>query len=181
MKKLVQKGVKSSPEKLFHEGKNYRAYDYLGAHFKDDSVTFRAWAPNAKAVSVVGDFNGWDVSANKMKNISNSGIWETSISSLKQYDNYKFAITAKDGHVIMKADPFAFHAETRPGTASKLYDMSGYKWGDTRWSQYNGRYNINERPMNIYEVHIGSWRKNEDGSFYSYCQLADTLVPYVKQ
>ena len=116
---------------LFHQGTNYKAYEYLGAHFvkrgKKEGVVFRVWSPSAKSVSVVGDFNGWDKSANPM--INDDGVFETFVEGLKMYDNYKFCVVSDKGEVL-KADPYAFHAETTPETASKIYDLDGYKWDD---------------------------------------------------
>lgn len=172
------------PLYLFHEGSNSHSYEYFGSHRKNkNTVVFRVWAPHAKAVSVVGDFNGWNNEANKMNYIDNSGgVWECEIKGIKQYDNYKYAITSQDSRVLMKSDPYAFHMETRPGTASKFYELDNcYEWTDDKWiAQRNGK-NIYKSPVNIYEVHAGSWKQNEDGTFYSYRKLADELVPYAKK
>lgn len=167
--------------KLFHQRENFRVYEYLGAHFCEEGVVFRVWAPNAQAVSVVGDFNGWNPDANSMKRVTKQGVWELTLQNLNEYDAYKFAITKPDGEVILKADPYGFHMETRPGTASKLYRMDGYEWHDKKWLQAQARKNHYQSPMNIYELQIGSWKKHADGSFYSYRQLADDLIPYVKK
>ena len=119
------------PVYLFHQGNNAKAYEFLGAHRVDDGrVVFRVWAPNAVAVSVVGNFNGWNNDANHMYRLSDGSIWECFIENISQFDTYKFCITAKDGRRILKADPYAFHAETRPDTASKFYDIEGYEWQD---------------------------------------------------
>ena len=122
---------------LFHQGTNYHSYNYLGSHFakmgKDSGVIFRVWAPNAESVSVVGDFNGWDKTANVMK--KDGGIFELFVKGLKQYDNYKYCVKSQKSEVL-KADPYAFHAETTPETASKIYDLDGYKWRD---GEYMGR------------------------------------------
>ena len=171
---------------LFHQGNDFFAYKYFGAHFSEKNgiygVIFRVWAPNAVSVSVVGDFNGWDKNANVMQSLDDDGsIWELFIPSLKEYDIYKYSIETKEGKTILKADPYAFHAETRPGTASKLYCLDGYNWGDERWISYKQNVDIFKEAMNIYEVHLGSWKKHHDGNFYSYSDLARELIPYVKK
>ncbi len=171
------------PLYLFHEGSNSHSYEYFGAHRKDkDTVVFRVWAPHAKGVSVVGDFNGWDNSKDRMNYIEKSdGVWECEIKGIKQYDIYKYSITAQDGREILKSDPYGFHMETRPGTATKFYDLADcYKWNDEKWIEKRSKKSIYKSPVNIYEVHAGSWKKHEDGNFYSYRDLANELVPYVK-
>ncbi len=169
------------PMYLFHEGSNARAYEFLGAHAADDGVVFRVWAPNASRVAVAGDFNSWSETANPMKRIENSGIWETVIENIKVYDTYKFAVTDKKGKTRMKADPYGFHTETRPDTASKYYDLSVFKWSDEQWQKEKKEKSIYSSPVSIYEVHAGSWRMHDDGSFFSYRDLADSLIPYVKE
>ena len=187
MSKVTQNKAKSErevPLYLFHEGSNSHAYEYFGSHRKDkDTVVFRVWAPHAKGVSVVGDFNGWNEQANTMFYVEDSdGVWECEIPSIKQYDIYKYCITAADGRKLMKSDPYGFHMETRPGTATKFYDMNGcYEWHDEKWAQSRNGKNIYNSPVNIYEVHAGSWKQHEDGNFYSYRDLANELVPYVKK
>lgn len=159
------------------------AYRYLGAHRArrdgEEGWVFRVWAPNAAYVSVVGEFCGWNGFAHPMQR-TDGGIWEAFIPGLTQYDTYKYAVTAQDGRTVLKADPYAFHAETRPGTASKLYDLSGYRWGDRAWRESRGSEPVYERPLNIYEVHLGSWKRRENGDFYDYRTLARELSAYVK-
>ena len=169
------------PLYLFKSGKNYKAYEFFGCHNIDGKrFVFRLWAPHAKAVSVVGDFNGWDENASRMNEITD-GIWEAEIDDVNIYDCYKYAITTPSGKINMKADPYAFHAETRPGTASKVYVCNEYKWTDKIWKNKAINSNILEKPVNIYEVHFGSWKQHENGDFLSYRQMADELVPYVKE
>ncbi|MCH5314786.1 MAG: 1,4-alpha-glucan branching protein GlgB [Eubacterium sp.] len=169
------------PLYLFKSGKNYKAYEFFGCHNIDGKrFVFRLWAPHAKAVSVVGDFNGWDENASRMNEITD-GIWEAEIDDVNIYDCYKYAITTPSGKINMKADPYAFHAETRPGTASKVYVCNEYKWTDKIWKNKAVNSNILEKPVNIYEVHFGSWKQHENGDFLSYRQMADELVPYVKE
>ena len=170
------------PVYLFHEGSNARAYEFLGAHRTGkNAVTFRVWAPHAESVSVVGDFNSWDGEKNPMTRMSDGEIWEAVVKGIKRFDTYKYCITASDGRQFMKCDPYGFHSETRPGTASKFYEIDKFKWTDKQWTDERARKGIYSSPVNIYEVHAGSWRMNEDGSFYSYRELADKLIPYVKE
>ena len=170
------------PVYLFHEGSNARAYEFLGAHRTGkNAVTFRVWAPHAESVSVVGDFNSWDGEKNPMTRMSDGEIWEAVVKGIKRFDTYKYCITASDGRQFMKCDPYGFHSETRPGTASKFYEIDKFKWTDKQWTDERVRKGIYSSPVNIYEVHAGSWRMNEDGSFYSYRELADKLIPYVKE
>ena len=168
------------PLYLFHQGTNFRAYEFFGSHIDGDEVTFRVWAPNAEAVSVVGDFNGWNASADRMRRISDQGVWETTVKGLKVYDNYKYAVV-HGGRTVLKTDPFAVHNETTPQTASKVYDLGGYKWRSEEYDIDHKSYQPYDKPLNIYEVNLASWKKNADGSYYSYRQLAETLVPYVKK
>ena len=160
------------------------AYTFFGAHPASengqDGYRFRVWAPHAKQVALIGDFNGWEPDVSPMTPIR-PGIWERFQPGLKRYDSYKYAITTQDGRVLAKADPYAFHAETRPDTASKIYDISGYEWGDANWLDYRRRKPVYHRPMNIYEVHLGSWRRTADNEFLSYRDTAEYLVPYVKE
>ncbi|MDE6751434.1 MAG: 1,4-alpha-glucan branching protein GlgB [Eubacterium sp.] len=168
------------PVYLFHKGENYRAYEFFGVHrIKGDTFAFRVWAPNAQAVSLVGDFNSWNYEANYMIPIA-PGIWECIKSGVNIYDCYKYAIRTKDGRTLEKADPYGFHCETRPGTASKVYEIDKYKWTDKNWIDGNKSKNMLEQPVNIYEIHFGSWKRHENGDFLSYREMADTLIPYVK-
>ena len=172
------------PLYLFHEGSNSNAYEYFGSHRKNkNTVVFRVWAPDAKNVSVTGDFNDWSETENPMKQLKNSGgVWEAEIKNIKPYDMYKYCITATDGRTLMKCDPYGFHMETRPGTATKYYEIDDcYEWHDEKWVEGRNGKNIYESPVNIYEIHAGSWKQYDDGNFYSYRALADSLVPYVKK
>ena len=172
------------PLYLFHEGSNSNAYEYFGSRRKNkNTVVFRVWAPDAKNVSVTGDFNDWSETENPMKPLKNSGgVWEAEIKNIKPYDMYKYCITAADGRTLMKCDPYGFHMETRPGTATKYYEIDDcYEWHDEKWVEGRNGKNIYESPVNIYEIHAGSWKQYDDGNFYSYRALADSLVPYVKK
>lgn len=172
------------PLYLFHEGSNSNAYEYFGSHRKNkNTVVFRVWAPDAKNVSVTGDFNDWSETENPMKQLKNSGgVWEAEIKNIKPYDMYKYCITAADGRTLMKCDPYGFHMETRPGTATKYYEIDDcYEWHDEKWVEGRNGKNIYESPVNIYEIHAGSWKQYDNGNFYSYRALADSLVPYVKK
>lgn len=168
---------------FFHQGNNNKAYEYMGAHRVDgkDEVVFRVWAPHAKSVSVIGDFNDWDKNASPMHKLSDGETWQCVVSGVKEFDKYKYFIVSADGRGEMeKADPYAFHSETRPGTASKFYELDGYEWKDSAWMTERKQKDIYGSPMNIYEVHAGSWKIHDDGNPYTYRELAKELVPYVK-
>ena len=168
----------------FASGNAVRAQEYLGSHPETrdgaEGYVFRVWAPHATAVAVMGDFNDWDPATHPMKSIG-SGVWEGFVPGLKRYDSYKYAVTARDGRVLAKSDPYAFHAETRPGTASKIYDLGGYQWGDQSWLAARKANPIYQNPLNIYEIHLGSWRRTGEDTFLSYRDIAQYLVPYVKE
>lgn len=169
------------PIYLFHDGTNYKAYEFFGVHkIKKNTYAFRVWAPNAEAVSVVGDFNDWDETKHQCFAIS-PGIWEAIIDGAEVFDCYKYAIKTKDGETLMKADPYAVHQETRPGTGSKVYELENYKWKDFTWQKENDTGSVLEKPVNIYELHFGSWKQHEDGNFLTYREMANELVPYVKE
>ncbi len=155
------------------------AYEFMGCHAVEGGYVFRVWAPNARAVSLVGDFNGWDNTATPMEN--ESGVWCVTVKGLSRFDNYKYAVTTCDGRVVLKADPFATHAETAPGTASKIFDIDGFSWDDGEWQKKAETTNIYENPVNIYEVHLGSWQRNEDGTVLDYVTLAERLSEYVTE
>ena len=174
----------TAPLAQFLAGQAVRAQEFLGSHPTvrggQSGWLFRVWAPHAQAVAVMGDFNGWDDGANPMAALE-GGVWELFLPGLQQYDNYKYAVHTRSGKVLAKADPYAFHAETRPGTASKLYDLSGYQWGDGSWLDYRKNNPVYQKPMNIYEVHLGSWRRTGDDQMLSYRDIGRYLVPYVKE
>ena len=167
----------------FYGGTSSEAYRYFGAHPArvngEEGYRFRVWAPNAAHVSVVGDFCGWNGYARPMQR-NDDGIWETFVAGLRQYDVYKYAVTSQQGRTVLKTDPYAFHAETRPGTAGKLYDLRGYRWHDQAWRAGRAGESVYEKPLNIYELHLGSWRRRANGDFYDYRSLARELAPYVK-
>ncbi len=177
---MMKENSADIPVYLFRQGRNCRAYDFFGSHLTDSGAVFRVWAPAAESVSVVGVFNSWDESAAPMQKIAD-GIWETEIDGVRQYDSYKYSVLGKDGIRRMKADPYAFHAETRPANASKVYDLDGFRWSDEEYLQVVYRRDIYSSPVNIYELHAGSWRTYPDGEPYSYRALADELVPYLKE
>ncbi len=177
---IVNEKASDIPVYLFRQGRNCRSYEFFGSHFSGGSVVFRVWAPEAVSVSVVGEFNGWNEQSHPMEKIAD-GIWEAQIEGIKQYDSYKYAVCGKDGQVRLKADPYAFHSETRPANASKVYDLGGFIWTDEDYLQGVYGRNIYASPVNVYELHAGSWRTYPDGSPYSYRALADELVPYLKE
>lgn len=172
------------PIYLFHEGTNRHAYELMGNHPArsggEETTVFRVWAPTAKAVSVVGDFNAWDPETHPMQRVTDAGLWEANLSGIQPFDTYKYAITTRRGKVNLKTDPYAFHAETRPSTASKVYALEGYDWGDEAWQRRKAQTDPYNTPMNIYELHAGSWRTYPDGAPFDYRKLADELIPYAK-
>ncbi len=185
MQKDKAKSVKKEkdlPIYLYKKGENFKAQNMFGAHFttKDgvDGVNFCVWAPNALSISIVGTFNEWDNVANLMDECE-SGIFECFIPGVNEYDAYKYCIETPMGDFIYKSDPYAFHTETRPSNASKVYNLSGYEWNDADYMKKTAVQNPLDKPMNIYELHMGSWKIHEDGQPYSYRDLADAVVPYL--
>ena len=171
---------------LFHQGTNCRAYEMLGAHLTEENgekgVRFTVWAPNAKEVSVVGEFNHWDTRVNKMSKIDDGEIWKIFIPGIKEGDVYKYAIMPQHGGPhIMKADPYGYHAEVAPATASRVYDMNHYEWQDAEWQEKKKRTQSYGQPMLTYEVHLGSWRRTPEGNQLSYRDMAEQLVNYAKE
>lgn len=174
---------------LFGQGTHYEIYKLMGAHPTKqkgkDGVYFAVWAPRAQEVAVVGDFNGWDPNKNIMKCDNDMGIYQLFIPGVKSGDLYKFCITSPSGELLYKADPYANYAEKRPGNASRVYDITNFKWNDSVWMKNRQNYDVNKHAMSIYEVHPGSWRKHpqnehdEDG-FYNYRELAHSLAEYIK-
>ena len=164
----------------FGQGIDCRAYEWLGCHsLGDGAYVFRVWAPSARAVSLVGDFNAWDQAADPMTPVG-GGVWETQTGKAGEYDSYKYAITGAEGKTVLKSDPYGFHFETRPANASKVIDLEGYEWQDGDWLRRKEESSLYDCPVNIYEVHAGSWRQYPDGNVFSYEKLADELIPYVK-
>ena len=184
MKKKSAAPAAEKRSELFYSGRDCRAFDYMGAHpFVQDGeqgYLFRVYAPEAEKVSVMGEFNDWNRNADYMTR-DEQGIWEKFIPNIPEYAAYKYSVWAKSGDVFDKSDPYGFHFETRPGNATKAYDLDGYEWGDASWLDWRKKPLPYSNPVNIYECHLGSWKMHEDGNFYSYRQLADELVPYVKE
>ena len=184
MKKKAAAPAAEKRSELFYSGRDCRAFDYMGAHpFVQDGeqgYLFRVYAPEAEKVSVMGEFNDWNRDADYMTR-DEQGIWEKFIPNIPEYAAYKYSVWAKSGDVFDKSDPYGFHFETRPGNATKAYDIDGYEWGDASWLDWRKKHLPYSNPVNIYECHLGSWKMHEDGNFYSYRQLADELVPYVKE
>lgn len=173
-----------SPLRLFSDGDAVRAYDFLGAHFINldgrNGVIFRVWAPNAITVSLVGDFNNWNQKANYMYKIG-GGVWELFIENLNEFAVYKFCIETVDHTNILKSDPFAFHCQTRPENASMVFNTNQYVWHDGYWMENRQNTSSPDKPMNIYEIHAGSWKKYPDGNYFNYQKMADELIPYLKE
>ena len=174
------------PIYLFKQGNNQEAYRYFGAHLCEQNgeagVVFRVWAPHAKAVSIVGDFNSWTPGEHPMEMVTD-GIWERFVPGIKQFDVYKYCITTPADELVYKADPYAFHTETRPSNGSKVYDIEGYTWGDAAWVSDEEKRDVINSPMSIYELQAGSWKMKdpENGVPYNYAELADELIPYIKE
>ncbi len=172
---------------LFGQGNHYEIYKKLGAHKvkkgKKEGVYFAVWAPHAKSVSVIGEFNEWDIEANPMERQESVGIFTCFVPGVKEYDMYKYCIQTHTGDYVFKADPFANHAELRPGTASKIADISDLKWTDSEWMEKRKKWNHMQKPISVYEVHIGSWKKHpgrEDDGFYTYREFGKEVAKYVK-
>ena len=172
------------PVYLFKQGNNFEAYRFFGAHMERqgdrEGVVFRTWAPHAKAVCIVGDFNSWVPGSHPMQQLEDSGIWEAFVPGIQEYDVYKYCITTQSDELLFKADPYAFHAETRPSNGSKVYNLEGYQWQDGEWEAKQKKADPINAPMNIYELHAGSWKVKENGDPYNYSELADQLIPYLQ-
>ena len=190
--KTVPKPAKEAPKYedfplyIFHRGENYRAYDFFGSHpwtqNGQEGYIFRVWAPHAQSIRVVGDFNNWDYnSAPEMRRLSDGSCWECFIPNVAVYDAYKYYIKRPDGNINYKSDPYGYHMETRPGTATKIYDIGGFQWTDDAYQERKKAEHTLESPMNIYELHMGSWRKYDNGEYLSYSRVAEQLIPYVKE
>ena len=170
------------PVYLFHQGTNFRSYELLGCHFDSGkgSAIFRTWAPGAKAVHLVGDFNEWNEHACPMHRISDGGVWEVEVAGVYSEQRYKYAIFSGKDRKVLKSDPFAFYSETEGKNASIVFDISGFEWTDAKWRKDAKKKTRYESPVNIYEVHLGSWMRADDGGHLSYTQIAERLIPYVK-
>ncbi|MBP1561819.1 MAG: 1,4-alpha-glucan branching protein GlgB [Oscillospiraceae bacterium] len=172
------------PLHIFHEGTNYTAFDFFGAHKgkKDgkEGVFFRVWAPHAKSVSIVGDFNDWDRTKNPMEQLADPSVWEIFLPNVEKYFTYKYSIETAHMSIVMKADPYGTHMETRPNTATKYFDINEYKWNDAKWFKDRNSKNIYRSAMNIYEAHLGSWRTYENGEPFNYVKFAEEMIPYLK-
>ncbi len=172
---------------LFGNGTHYKIYEKLGAHITTmdgvQGVAFAVWAPNAKRISVIGDFNGWDGRRHQMRSLGGSGVWELFIPGLQKFDKYKFEIKTQENHLLEKSDHYASFAEMRPSTASVVYDIETYTWNDTQWIEKRQSQDPLHQPMAVYEVHLGSWMRvpEEDNGFMSYRDAAHKLVDYVKE
>ena len=187
--KPTEEKIHSSPSDLpvylFKQGNNCEAYRYFGAHIEqragETGVVFRVWAPHAVAISVVGDFNSWKPGSHPMRKVDGDSVWKLFIPGMKEYDVYKYCVTTRAGDLVYKADPYAFHAETRPSNGSKVYDLNGYAWHDESWQAAQKKADVINGPMNIYEMHAGSWKTKEDNVPYNYSELADQLIPYITE
>jgi 1,4-alpha-glucan branching enzyme len=185
---MVQKAPNGLSHKdlyLFNEGSSYHSYRFMGAHLIQmggiDGVRFTVWAPNAAKVQVIGGFNNWDGKHHPMKRIGTTGIFTLFVANIVEGELYKYEIVTPDGDIIRKADPYAFYAERRPGTASIVSSLSGYEWGDGDWQLKKRELTAYTNPLLIYEVHAGSWKIKGKEDFYTYEELADTLIPYTAE
>lgn len=167
--------MKDKAVKSFNQAINYKAYEYFGAHIHSDGVVFRVFAPKAKEIFLVGNFNHWQQS-DPMKRIDDSGIWEIIISNAKEHDGYKYLVVGQDGEIRYKADPYGFYSEKRPDMASKIYSLEGYMWNDQDWMSGRDKTALLRGPLNIYEVHLDSFNQEAKGSYEN---LADELIPYL--
>ncbi len=172
---------------LFNAGNHYKIYEKLGAHIKEVDgvlgVSFAVWAPNAKSVSIIGDFNSWDERRNQMRILGESGIWEMFIPGLQEGDKYKYYVKSQNNDTCLKSDPYGFYSELRPATASIVFDINNYEWNDEDWITKRETTDVYNSPMNIYEVHLGSWMRvpEEKNRSLTYKEAADKLVKYVKE
>lgn len=171
----------SIPVYLFHQGTNFKSYEFMGCHKTEDGYVFRTWAPHAKNVYVTGEFCNWEPSRYPMKKISDGGVWEAVVAEAAPGNLYKLVVETAGGQLLYHADPYASYAELRPGTASRIYDMPDYKWSDDAWIDRRKKTDPVSQPMNIYEMHAGSWMKDEEGNTLDYVGLADRLIPYIKE
>ena len=174
---------KNEEARSFHEDGFYNSHEFLGAHpisSQDDLVRFTVWAPRAKMVYLIGEFNHWHEENLPLRKIEDSGLWQIYVYGVKEFDSYKYRMLSQDDEVIIKADPYAFHAEMRPGTNSKYYDIKGFNWEDDKWIKSRASYSSKDKPISIYEVNLLSWKKKIDGTQYSYKDLSRELVDYVK-
>lgn len=162
----------------FYDGYGMKSYEFFGAHLLSNGVMFRLYAPNAKSVRLAGDFNNWDIQKTFM-NRNPLGYWELFVADLKEYARYKYIIEQNDGKLVEKADPFGFYNELRPAWSNKVVNLDDYKWNDDLWIEKRSR-NF-DKPVNIYEVHLGGFKHNEDDKWYTYYELIEQLIPYVKE
>lgn len=165
----------------FHQGTSNKAYELLGAHYSKKGTRFCVWAPNAKSVSVVGEFNDWNVDKNPMNKITNEGLYEVFVKNVNEYCCYQYAIRTFDDRLIYKSDPYAFHSELRPAKASKVVDLKKYQFNDDEWMENRHLIQRYDKPLNIYELHLGSWRRYSDNNVFNYADIAEEVASYVKE
>ncbi len=180
--------ISDADQYVFGQGTHYEIYKKLGAHFckkgKKEGVFFAVWAPNAKEVYVIGEFNDWSESASPMERLGEGGIYAAFVEDVKEGQMYKYLLVLSDGRRLYKADPYGNYAEMRPGTASRVFDLNHFKWTDKKWMTEREKKDMNKEPMSIYECHIGSWMKHPDGTedgFYNYREFADRIVEYLQE
>jgi 1,4-alpha-glucan branching enzyme len=185
---MVEQALFTELDLFLHgEGTHYKSYDKLGAHLASvDGVAgawFSVWAPGADHVSVVGSFNGWKAGTHVLSPLGSSGIWSGFVAGVKQSDTYKYKIANPNGHQVEKADPFAFSSEVRPNTASVVWDLGKYEWHDQEWMAHRADEDWHNKPISIYEVHLGSWKRvqEEGGRWHNFRELVESLIPYLKE
>jgi 1,4-alpha-glucan branching enzyme len=185
---MSEQGLLTDLDLFLHgEGTHYRSYDKLGAHLDSvdgrDGAWFSVWAPGADYVSVIGSFNDWAAGNDALAPVGSSGIWSGFVAGVKQGDTYKYKIANPNGHQVEKADPFAFASEMRPKTASVVYDLGNYEWADKDWMDHRADEDWHNKPMSVYEVHLGSWKRvpEEGGRWHNFRELTESLIPYVKE
>jgi 1,4-alpha-glucan branching enzyme len=179
-------GISNEDVYLFHQGTNYEAHRILGCHqIKNKGARgfrFVVWAPHASSVAVAGDFNTWSWDSHQLELLNETGLWAGFFTDIPEGSNYKYALKNPNGWSGLKSDPFALQSELRPDTASVTpYDVENYKWGDQKWQKEKKKKSSYNSPLNIYEVHFGTWKQKEDGTLYTYEEMADLLIPYVKE
>lgn len=170
---------------IFHDGENFKSYEYFGVHkLKKEGINgtvFRVWAPKAKSVSLIGEFNNWDKNANYMVPVDDKGVFEGFVPfEIPDFSMYKFCIETHDGRKFNKIDPYAYHFEKSPGNSCKFFDIDKYRWSDQKWEKIKEKRGVYDIPVNIYEVHFESFKKYKDGNNFSYRKIAEELIPYVK-
>ena len=165
----------------WNQGTFSKAHHFLGAHPQENGIHFCVWAPMAQQVHVVGDFNDWDAQQHPLKKMTEIGFWHGTVAEASVGQHYKYAITGSDGSTILKSDPFAFYGQHQLHHASLIYDFPGYAWTDAQWMNQRTTRQPANKPLSIYEMHLGSWQHDKNGDVLTYKQLAEHLIPYINK